>query len=107
MVALRFDQLPEGVLTTVELGKKFGLPDSPALVLAGMANTRPSVLIIDQLDAVSMASGRHVDLWNLFDALRCEASRIPKMTLFVGCRAFDLEHDQRMREMKSSQSGFV
>ena len=107
VVAVRFDQLPDGILTTNELGRKLSLPESPVLVLAGVANGAPCALIVDQLDSISMASGRRVDLWSLFDSLRREAERFPKMSLIVGCREFDLEHDQRMRTMKSSQSGFA
>lgn len=106
VVPLRFDQLPDGILTTSELGRKLVLPESPVLVLAGVAAGAPCVLVVDQLDAISMASGRRVELWSLFDSLRREAERFPKMSLIVGCREFDLEHDQRMRTMKSSQSGF-
>jgi hypothetical protein len=106
VVPVRFDQLPDGILTTSELGRKLSLPDSPVLVLAGVANGGTCVLVVDQLDAISMASGRRVELWSLFDSLRREAERFPKMSLIVGCREFDLEHDQRMRTMKSSQSGF-
>jgi hypothetical protein len=106
VLPVRFDQLPDGILTTSELGRKLSLPESPGLVLAGVADGGPCVLVIDQLDAISMASGRRVELWSLFDSLRREAERFPNMSLIVGCREFDLEHDQRMRTMKSSQSGF-
>jgi len=106
VVPVRFDQLPDGILTTGELGRKLSLPESPVLVLAGVADGGPCVLVVDQLDAISMASGRRVELWSLFDSLRREAERFPQMSLIVGCREFDLEHDQRMRTMKSSQSGF-
>jgi hypothetical protein len=106
VVPVRFDQLPDGILTTGELGRKLSLPESPVLVLAGIAAGTPCVLVADQLDAISMASGRRVELWSLFDSLRREADRFPNMSLLIGCREFDLEHDQRMRMMKSSQSGF-
>ncbi len=106
VVPVRFDQLPDGILTTGELGRKLSLPESPVLVLAGIAAGATCVLVVDQLDAISMASGRRVELWSLFDSLQREAERFPKMSLIVGCREFDLEHDKRLRAMKSSQSGF-
>lgn len=107
VLTVRFDQLPEGMLSTAELGRKLLLPESPALVLAGLADGTPSVLVIDQLDAVSIASGRHAELWSLFEELRREAERLPGLSLMVGCREFDLEHDHRMRSMKATSSGFV
>jgi len=59
---VRFDQLPDGILTTRELGRKVSLPESPALVLAGISAGAPCALVVDQLDAISMASGRRVEL---------------------------------------------
>jgi hypothetical protein len=107
VIPIRFDQLPEGILTTTELGRKLLLPDSPVLTLAGVASGAPSVLVIDQLDAISIASGRRADLWFLFDDLWREIDRSPRMSLIVGCREFDLEHDHRIRTMKADQSGFA
>jgi hypothetical protein len=107
VLPVRFDQLPEGILSTTELGRKLLLPESPALVLAGVADGAPSVLLIDQLDAVSLASGRRASLWSLFEGLRREAERLPGISLIVGCREFDLEHDHRMRTLKADASGFA
>lgn len=107
VMTVRFDQLPDGILTTTELGHKLLLPESPALVLAGVAAGAPSVLVIDQLDAVSIASGRRTELWTLFDQLCNEALQFPSMSLVVACREFDLEHDHRMRRLKAQTPGFV
>jgi len=106
VLVIRFDQIPDGILTTTELGRKLLLPESPTIVLAGQANGRSCALVIDQLDAVSMASGRRSELWALFDALRREAAKFPSMSLIVGCREFDLQHDPRMRTMRATGSGF-
>lgn len=106
VVPVRFDQLPEGILTTTELGRKLQLPESPTVVLSGIADGAESVLIVDQLDAVSIASGRRSELWFLFDQLRQEVERSPRMSLIVGCREFDVEHDKRMRSMKAEAAGF-
>jgi hypothetical protein len=107
VLPVRFDQLPEGILSTAELGRKLLLPESPALVLAGVAGGRQSVLVLDQLDAISMVSGRRPELWSLFDALCRESERYPMMSLVVGCRDFDLEHDHRLRGLKAASSGFI
>ena len=57
---LVFTQLPDDV------GEQIGLPGSPANVLAAVAQGRFCVLIIDQLDALSLTSGRNA---NLFDCV--------------------------------------
>jgi hypothetical protein len=107
VIVVRFDQLPEGILTTKELGRKLNLPESPVFALASVAVGRASVLIADQLDAISVVSGRKVEMWFLFDQLRRETERFPNMSLVIGCREFDLEHDHRMRSMTIEGSGFA
>jgi hypothetical protein len=107
VLPLRFDQLAEGIVTTSELGRKLSLPESPALVLAGLSQGMPSALVVDQLDAISIASGRRAELWSLFEMLQREVDRFPGMSLIVGCRAFDLEHDHRLRTLKLDKSGFA
>ena len=106
VLSIRLDLLPAGMLTTVELGRKLGLPESPLLVLAGVAKGGPSVLVVDQLDAVSIVSGRETNVWQLFDSLQREAARTTGLHLIVGCRGFDLDHDHRMRSLKATGSGF-
>jgi rRNA-processing protein FCF1 len=63
VLALRLDQI-DPVSTGEELGRRIGLDESPALVLA--AAEREAVLVIDQLDAISTASGRSA---GFFDAI--------------------------------------
>jgi hypothetical protein len=107
VLPVRFDQLPDGILTTTELGSKLLLPESPVLVLAGLAAGKPCVLFVDQLDAVSLASGRRAELWSLFEGLLRESERFPEVSVIVGCREFDLEHDHRMRGLKSDGTRFT
>src|SRR5207244_12075905 len=54
-----------------------------------------------------MASGRRLELWSLFDELSRDVARYPEMSMIVGCREFDLEHDPRMRKMKAEGGEFT
>ena len=76
------------------------------MALAGLASGGQGVLVIDQLDAVSFVSGRRTEAWALFESLHEELRRYPNLSLVVGCREFDLEHDRRMRRLTASESGF-
>lgn len=107
VLALRFDTLTEGLTTSQELGRKYGLPASPVAVLANIAKGRTALLVIDQLDAVSTASGRNTTLWEQFDTLEREARSHSNLNLIVGCRQFDLDHDFRMRRLARKDSDFV
>lgn len=103
---IRFDELPDGILSATELGEKMGLPESPVLVLARIANGGPCALIIDQLDAISETSGRRTELWFLFEKLEQEINRFPNMRIIVGCRDFDLDNDRHLRCLMAKQSNY-
>ena len=81
-----------------------GLPQSPTMVLAGLANGGNCALVVDQVDAVSQISGRYPHLWDVFDTLRNEAASYPNMQVVVACREFDLENDPRLRRLKKPGS---
>ena len=86
--------------STQEIGNQMGLPRSPAVVLAAIANGQDSVLVVDQLDSVSQVSGRYPQLWEVFDILCMEAAAYPNMRTVIACRDFDLENDSRLRRLK-------
>jgi hypothetical protein len=97
-LALRMD-VQTNELTARGFGRKLGLPTSPIDVLAGMAEGGLSVLVIDQLDALSMASGRNQNLWVIFEDLLEEVRSCPNLKVWLACRLFDLEHDYRLRNL--------
>jgi hypothetical protein len=98
VLALRLD-LQTKALTADALGRELGLPVSPVMVLAGIANGGPCTLVLDQLDALSLASGRNQDLWLVFQELLIEIRRYPNMRVLLACRAFDADHDHRLRKL--------
>jgi hypothetical protein len=61
------------------------------------------VLVIDQLDAVSLASGRHPRFFDGVNELIRQAEAYPRMRLLVACRAFDLENDHRLRRLTNER----
>jgi len=92
--------------TTRQLGDQLDLPASPAVVLAGISDNAPSVLVVDQLDAMSLVSGRNPQLWEVFQELCEEVRAYPHMKMILACRDFDLNHDHRLRKLGNTQSGF-
>lgn len=103
VLAFRLDRL-DPVSTTAELGEQLGLEESPALVLAAAAAGREAVLVVDQLDAVSTASGRSSDFLEAVEGLLAEARGLRarvKLHVVVVCRAFDWENDHRLRRLLS------
>ncbi|TDC59076.1 ATP-binding protein [Micromonospora sp. KC207] len=98
VLALRLDR-QEPFSSTVELGLRFGLETSPTSSLARVAGDQPSLLVIDQLDAVSKASGRIPQTFEAVADLVREATAFPNMRVLLACRKFDLDNDDRIRTL--------
>jgi len=97
-LAFRVDRLVPTQLPK-EVGRQIGLPGSPAAVLAGIAQGRDCILVIDQLDAVSLASGRRPSFFDCVGEIIRQAQTHPQMRLLLACRRFDLNNDHRLRRL--------
>lgn len=96
VLPLRLDRL-DAFDTTAQIGAQLDLEGSPAEVLARAANGGNAVLLVDQLDAVSLASGRTPDNFDAVVDLIEEALASPNLRVLLACRAFDIENDPRIR----------
>ncbi|MDP9369196.1 MAG: ATP-binding protein [Chloroflexota bacterium] len=101
-LALRVDRL-QPVQLVRDLGCQLGLPGSPAAALAAVAQGRECVLVVDQLDAVSLASGRRTELFDPVAELARQAAHLPNVFLVLSCRKFDLDNDHRLRDLVRKQ----
>ena len=103
VLAFRLDR-HMAATTTRDLGERLGLEESPTLTLSAAANTdgKPTVLIIDQLDAVSAMSGRSSGAFDVVAGLLDEAKPYAIRTLVV-CRSFDWQHDPQLRRLASDE----
>jgi len=98
LIAFRVDRLSPAYHPD-KVGEQLKLPASPATVLANIAYERDCVLVIDQLDAVSLASGRHPDFFDCIDRIIQQTQAYPKMRVLLACRKFDLENDNRIKRL--------
>ena len=97
-LAFRADRLEPTQLPD-DVGKQIGLPGSPASVLAAVAQGTYCVLLIDQLDALSLASGRNTQLYDCVYEILLQAQAHPNMRILLACRKFDLDNDYRLRQL--------
>jgi hypothetical protein len=100
VLALRLDRL-ESFATTIALGRQLGLDTSPAAALATISDGGSAYLVIDQLDAVSLASGRMPTSFDVVSSLVAEALSVPGIKVIIACREFDIDNDHRIRAMAS------
>jgi hypothetical protein len=105
VLAFRIDRL-EPTQLPVEAGRQMGLPTSPVAALTALAKGRPCVLVLDQLDAVSLMSGRNPSFFECFDEMVRQALALPEMRVVVACRRFDLQNDQRLRRLGGCEDAF-
>ena len=98
ILAFRLDRL-ESMASTSDLGDQLGLGVSPVTALAAVAAGGPCLLVVDQLDAVSFASGRLPSGFNTVVDLIREAAAFPQMRVLLACRAFDVDNDHRIRRL--------
>jgi hypothetical protein len=97
VLAARLDRL-DRFRDARELGTALHLPAAPAAVLSRVASGRPALLVLDQVDAFGVGSGR--------DPARLEAvtetlrdARALGIRVMIACRSFDLEIDHRLAEL--------
>jgi len=98
VLALRLDRL-ESFASTTDLGRQLGLETSPAVVLALAADGRDAYLVVDQLDAVSLASGRMPESFDVVMDLIGEALSVIGLRVILACREFDIDNDHRIRSL--------
>ena len=98
MLALRVDRL-EPSTTPIELGRALGLPASPVSVLAAIADGRDCLFVIDQVDAVSQASGRNPEFFDCISAMLHQARAYDNIKVLTACRKFDIDNDPRIRDL--------
>jgi hypothetical protein len=90
------DRMPNAP-TTIQLGLGLGLPDSPATVLGAVAAGGDALLVVDQLDAVSVTSGRHPERLSLVSDLLREIRSYPRLRVLLACRQFDIDNARALR----------
>lgn len=84
----------------VNVGEQLGLAGSPVGVLGAIAQDRPCLLLIDQLDSFSSASGRSPEFLDCIEEIVSQAKYHPNMRVLLACRQFDLKNDRRLRELQ-------
>lgn len=97
--AVRMDGVDASVQTAVGLGDAMTLPDSPAVLLAGVAAEGPALLVIDQLDAVSTYNGRMSDAYESVEDVLTQLAVAPNVKVLLVARTVDIDNDRRLSRL--------
>ncbi len=103
VLAFRVDRLDVTFLPK-EVGGQLDLPGSPPQVLAAVAADRECLLVIDQLDAVSIVSGRNPAFLECIDEIIEQALLHSNVRLLLSCRDFDLNNDFRLQKLATEHA---
>ena len=79
-----------------ELGENLRLPSSPVNVLENIAQGKKCVLIIDQLDNVSLVPSVRPQFFDCIHEIVENVKLYENMSLILSCRSFDLKNDDRL-----------
>jgi hypothetical protein len=98
VLAIKADQL-SGITTAAEL--QASLPDSVERVLRRLSGEGPVLLLIDQIDALSLSLARDQKALNVVLDLIARARFMPGVRVLLSCRTYDLNNDPRLKNIES------
>ena len=91
--------------TSIHLGDAIGFTESPSVLLTGVSAGSPALLIVDQLDAVSMYSGRRPHDFAAVAEVLTEVGDTSNVRVLLVVRTVDLQNDPRLRSLLLSGEG--
>ena len=100
VLALKADQL-SGITSAEELQQHLGLPDSVERVLARFASQAPTVLLVDQIDALSLSLARDQSTLDVVLDVVARVRLIDGVRVLMSCRTFDLNNTPSIKDIES------
>jgi len=102
-LGFRLDDQPIEVASSKAYGDSHALGESPAFVLGATHPTRPSVLIIDQLDALRWRTSNSERAFEVVKEMLAEVHNFKNLRVVIACRSFDLDNDPLFRQWKEKE----
>jgi len=102
VLAFKADQL-SGVKSKEDFQNKLGLPDEIERILARLAAARKTVLIIDQIDALSLSLAHDQTTLDVLLDITAQTRRITNLKIIISCRTFDFNNDPRLAKIETDR----
>lgn len=99
VIAIKADFLPNTINTTEDLRGHLGLAASLPHVVFSLASRAPTVLLIDQLDAVSDLTDQHSGRLDVLLRTVRQTAGLPNVLIVASAREFDFDHDIRFQQL--------
>lgn len=97
-ITLDVDNL-EFASSAMELGEKLRLPNSPVNILENIAQGEHCILILDQLDNLSLVPATRPQFFYCIYEMIEKAKLVPNISLILACRQFDIDNDARLSDL--------
>ena len=104
VLAVKSDQQLAGIKTPEDLPALLELPMSLEDCVAQVATDAPILVIIDQLDALSLSLSRDQRAMDIILGVVARLKEIPSVRVLISCRTFDLHSDPRLRHLISCRT---
>jgi hypothetical protein len=103
VLAFRLDRFL-GIQSMGDLGSAIlDRDESPVGAFGNRFQRQDALVVIDQVDAVSEASGRSALVRDLLFQLIAQSDLFPRLRVVLACRSFDLENDSRLKPITTSE----
>lgn len=100
VLAIKADQQLSGIDEPDDLRIRLHLSDSVERVVEQLAERGRVVVIIDQIDALSLSMARDQKALNFVLDLVARVRLIPNVRIILSCRIFDLNNDPRLKQLE-------
>ena len=104
VVAIKADQQLSGIEDLGELQKKLALSYSVEQIVSRLAQINRVVVLIDQIDALSLSLAHEQQSINIILDLVARLRRIPNVRILLSCRVFDRNTDPRLKTIETDQT---
>jgi uncharacterized protein (DUF2267 family) len=102
-LAMKADMQLTGVTSADDVQQSLRLPESVERVVERLSRTAPVVVIIDQIDALSLTLAHDARTLDVVLDLVARLTLIPRVRLLISCRAFDRSNDVRLRRLEAKK----
>lgn len=99
VLAIKADQQLSGVADHDDLQRRLGLPDAIERVVALLAAHGPVVVLVDQIDALSLSLARDQRTLDVVLELVARLRSISGVRLLLTCRTFDRNTDPKLKRI--------
>jgi nucleoside phosphorylase len=103
VLAIKADQQLSGINEPEDLRIRLHLSDSVERIVERLAERAQAVVIIDQIDALSLSMARDQKALNLVLDLVARLRLIQNVCIILSCRIFDLNNDPRLKQLEIKQ----